>query len=302
MKPFQRYKERIRKYIHGTSPKGAVSFTDERVSHLFTSLEDQDLLAELIALYEQLEDDKVIAAEEIRQAFLLGVRNSPPSTLEAELIEFLTGHVGPEDYAKINWETPEQVVAFCEVLYSSRFDSDAFADQAITHVRHLLRTALQHFEREGQMEKMFQLLRLAPIPPMDNDAELLRLRNRAYLYEMHRVRRLRRILYTYLLVQVALVVVIFPILFIQSENCNIQETVEETANVNIPEEVCRQNIGYPDALYWAIITASSIGYGDLTPLTGVGKAMAATLGTMGVITVGMIAGLVLNWVRPRRFD
>lgn len=302
MSPFRRYRARIHKYIPPSPADHAERFTDERVSHLLNTLADRELFDELIKLYDQLEDDDVMAAGEVRQAFLLGLRKSPPSTLEAELIEFLADHVGPEDYAEIRWETPEQVVTFCEVLYSSRFENEAFTDQAITHVRHLLRTALQYFERGGEMEKMFQLLRLAPIPPTGNDAELLRLRSRAHLYEMKRVKRLRRVLYTYLLTQVALVVAIFPFLFIQAENCNIQETVEETANVDMPEEVCRENIGYFDALYWAVITASSIGYGDLTPLTNMGRVMAATLGSMGVITVGMIAGLVLNWVRPRQFD
>jgi hypothetical protein len=33
-----------------------------------------------------------------------------------------------------------------------------------------------------------------------------------------------------------------------------------------------------------------------------GRIIAATLGIMGVITIGVIAGLILNWITPRRLD
>jgi voltage-gated potassium channel len=55
-------------------------------------------------------------------------------------------------------------------------------------------------------------------------------------------------------------------------------------------------------LVWSLITAASIGYGDVTPHTGIGKGIAAALGIMGVITVGVIAGLILNWISPRTID
>jgi Ion channel len=57
-----------------------------------------------------------------------------------------------------------------------------------------------------------------------------------------------------------------------------------------------------DGLYWSLITAGSIGYGDITPVTHIGTIIAATLGIMGVITIGVIAGLILNWITPRRLD
>jgi hypothetical protein len=57
---------------------------------------------------------------------------------------------------------------------------------------------------------------------------------------------------------------------------------------------------FSEGMYWAVITASSIGYGDVTPTTTTGRMIAGTLGTMGVITVGILAGLVLDWITPRR--
>jgi len=42
----------------------------------------------------------------------------------------------------------------------------------------------------------------------------------------------------------------------------------------------------PDALWWAIITMTSIGYGDVVPMTGTGKVLGSII---GIISVGMVA-------------
>lgn len=42
----------------------------------------------------------------------------------------------------------------------------------------------------------------------------------------------------------------------------------------------------PDALWWAIITMTSIGYGDVVPVTNIGKIFGAII---GIISVGMVA-------------
>jgi len=42
----------------------------------------------------------------------------------------------------------------------------------------------------------------------------------------------------------------------------------------------------PDALWWAVITMTSIGYGDVVPMTGAGKILGSII---GIISVGMVA-------------
>jgi hypothetical protein len=99
--------------------------------------------------------------------------------------------------------------------------------------------------------------------------------------------------------QVILVLFVFPYLFINAENGQLQRQVEQLADVELGDEGY-QMIPYSEGVYWSVITAGSIGYGDVTPKTTTGRIIAGMLGTMGVVTVGILAGLVLDWITPRR--
>jgi hypothetical protein len=259
-------------------------------------------LDELLELYERTvaAGDEQLAIE-LREAFLLALDDRPETIDNARFARFLAEHVTPGDFAKLKWEAPERVIKFCEILYSFQFETDKMAEQVRRHVSSLLREALQQFERKRDYEQMLHLLQTAPTSPTQIRGELLRLRNRVHLYEMNRVRRNRRMLYGYLMVQAVFVLVIFPLLFVYAENGALRDKLEEATNVDLPEKT-RQYLAYSDGLYWSVITAASIGYGDVTPRTEEGRVIAAILGTMGVITIGVIAGLILNWITPRRFD
>lgn len=67
-------------------------------------------------------------------------------------------------------------------------------------------------------------------------------------------------------------------------------------------DVRGQYLSYSDGLYWSLITAASIGYGDVTPKAGAGRVIGVVLGVMGVATVGVVAGLVIRWITPRRLE
>jgi hypothetical protein len=283
--------------------------TDERLASLLSrsrATGDQSaheaILDELLQIYEE----EVAAgnpAAEVRRAFLLALQQAPSSVDDERFSRFLTQEVEPSDFAKIRWQNPNQVIVFCELMYGFQSPDEAVVGRVRNHVRHLLGQALQQFEQQGEMEKVFLLLRLAPTTPdMMRDAELLRLRNRAHLYEMRRVQRNRRILYSFLLLQLVFIVVVFPLLFVNAENGAIQALIEETGGVDLPEEPVQPFLGYLDGLYWSLITATSIGYGDITPITTIGRIIAAALGVMGVITTGLIAGLILSLIVPRALD
>jgi voltage-gated potassium channel len=53
-----------------------------------------------------------------------------------------------------------------------------------------------------------------------------------------------------------------------------------------------QSLG--DAMWWSIVTITTVGYGDLSPVTGLGKVVAAALMLLGMITLALFAGIVGN--------
>ena len=61
-----------------------------------------------------------------------------------------------------------------------------------------------------------------------------------------------------------------------------------------------------DALYWAVISLTTIGYGDITPVTGVGRIVAMVSALVGVAIIafpsGIIAAGVINELGKRDWD
>jgi voltage-gated potassium channel len=51
-----------------------------------------------------------------------------------------------------------------------------------------------------------------------------------------------------------------------------------------------------NAIYFALITALTVGYGDITPVTPIGKAASAAIAVVGVITAGIYVGIATRAV------
>ena len=51
------------------------------------------------------------------------------------------------------------------------------------------------------------------------------------------------------------------------------------------------NITLGDSIYFAFITALSVGYGDITPSTTIGKVVSVGIGMLGIFFVGITAAV-----------
>lgn len=60
---------------------------------------------------------------------------------------------------------------------------------------------------------------------------------------------------------------------------------------------------YFDAVWWAVVTAATVGYGDIYPVTGWGRGVGIVLMVMGVATWGMFIATLSNYfiiyLKPR---
>jgi voltage-gated potassium channel len=59
---------------------------------------------------------------------------------------------------------------------------------------------------------------------------------------------------------------------------------------------------FGDALWWAIETVTTVGYGDTSPHTDVGKLIAVTLMIGGIGVVGLITASLASWIVQRVAD
>lgn len=63
--------------------------------------------------------------------------------------------------------------------------------------------------------------------------------------------------------------------------------LEQGANPNIAT--------LDDALWWAIVTTTTVGYGDISPATGEGRAVAVLLMVVGIGVIGAFTATVASW-------
>jgi Ion channel len=265
------------------------------------SMDDKEALNEWHTLLHHYKTASSEQRQALRLDFLrLAVADMAILTQE-EAAHFLAEEIQSKDFASLDWESAEMILLFCDQLYTLPLSNPELRTNVRDHVHTLLRQVLQKYESEEKHEQLFTGVQVTPTFAHWDDEELKRLHHLASRYEFKRVTRNRRLLYSYLLGQIIFVVVFFPLLFINAENGALQAQVEALTDVEMGDEGY-QLLTYADALYWSIITATSIGYGDITPTTTTGRIIAAVLGTMGVITVAIIAGLVLDWITPRRLD
>lgn len=53
---------------------------------------------------------------------------------------------------------------------------------------------------------------------------------------------------------------------------------------------------FGDALWWSLVTITTVGYGDYTPVTGVGRTIAVGLMFGGIVLLGIVVGTLSSWI------
>jgi voltage-gated potassium channel len=56
---------------------------------------------------------------------------------------------------------------------------------------------------------------------------------------------------------------------------------------------------FGDALWWAMATVTTVGYGDLSPVTTTGRFVAATLMIGGITLLGVVTATMASWIVQR---
>ncbi|MCO8277657.1 potassium channel family protein [Actinoplanes sp. TRM 88003] len=56
---------------------------------------------------------------------------------------------------------------------------------------------------------------------------------------------------------------------------------------------------YPEALWWAIVTITTVGYGDYSPVTVEGRLVALTMMIGGIGLIGFVTGSLASWIVER---
>ena len=59
---------------------------------------------------------------------------------------------------------------------------------------------------------------------------------------------------------------------------------------------------FGDALWWAFVTITTVGYGDLYPVTPLGRIVAAGLMVGGIALIGVVTATLASWIVERVAD
>jgi voltage-gated potassium channel len=59
---------------------------------------------------------------------------------------------------------------------------------------------------------------------------------------------------------------------------------------------------FPDAIWWAFVTVTTVGYGDYFPVTLLGRAIAVGLMVGGIALIGVVTATLASWIVERVAD
>jgi voltage-gated potassium channel len=63
-----------------------------------------------------------------------------------------------------------------------------------------------------------------------------------------------------------------------------------------------EDIPFGDALYFSFITGLTIGYGDISPVTSMGRILAVLTGLVGILITGLVVAIAVYALRETLHD
>ena len=63
-----------------------------------------------------------------------------------------------------------------------------------------------------------------------------------------------------------------------------------------------EDIPFSDALYFSFITGLTIGYGDISPATNIGRILAVLTGLVGILITGLVVAVAVHALRQTLDD
>lgn len=152
---------------------------------------------------------------------------------------------------------------------------------ALLGVDYLVRLYLAADRRRFVRTNAFDLLVL--ILPVLRPLRVLRLVNAVLVLNRRTERWARGRLVAYVAVTTVLFVVVGGLAVLDAEH--------GAAEANIRS--------YPQALWWAVVTITTVGYGDHYPTTATGRLVALTLMLGGIGLIGFVTGSLATWIVER---
>jgi len=58
-------------------------------------------------------------------------------------------------------------------------------------------------------------------------------------------------------------------------------------------------VTFPDGLWWAVVTITTVGYGDLYPVTETGRLIATAVMLGGIALIGVVTATLASWIVER---
>lgn len=151
-------------------------------------------------------------------------------------------------------------------------------------VDYLVRLVLSQQRRSFIRHNLFDLFVVAV--PLLRPLRLLRLVTLLSVLNRHAGTHLRGKVVTYAVGGTALIVLVGALAGLDAERR------ADEANI----------ITFGDALWWALATITTVGYGDHFPVTPTGRAVAAGLMLAGVALLGTITAALASWLVERITD